>query len=230
MPYTRTRARTRRQTPDGFEQRLLVGARDAGFTSADRIVIGFSGGRDSLALAARCDGFMRRSASSRCWSTSTTDCGNHLQKKRHGAASLAESLNLECQVVAVSTSPTDVHAGVGMEEAARRERYRSLFAVARRRGASAVATAHHRGPSGDGAAASAARGRGARGGGDGGALTFAHPGHRPSSRHIPGEPGNPALAVAAILERAARGHPGLCREAWLNADRGPVQHRYDVAA
>ena len=32
-----------------------------------------------------------------------------------------------------------------MEEAARRERYRSLFAVARRRGARAVATAHHRG-------------------------------------------------------------------------------------
>jgi tRNA(Ile)-lysidine synthase len=32
-----------------------------------------------------------------------------------------------------------------VEEAARRARYRSLFAVARRRGASAVATAHHRG-------------------------------------------------------------------------------------
>ena len=42
-------------------------------------------------------------------------------------------------------SPTDVHPGVGMEEAARRERYRSLFAAAARCGARAVATAHHRG-------------------------------------------------------------------------------------
>jgi tRNA(Ile)-lysidine synthase len=52
---------------------------------------------------------------------------------------------LEFQAVVVSPSPTDVHPGVGMEEAARRERYRSLFAVARRCDACAVATAHHRG-------------------------------------------------------------------------------------
>jgi tRNA(Ile)-lysidine synthase len=61
------------------------------------------------------------------------------------AADLAESLGLEFQIVAVSTSPTDVHSGVGVEEAARRERYRSLFGVAARCGARAVATAHHRG-------------------------------------------------------------------------------------
>ena len=62
-----------------------------------------------------------------------------------GAASLADSLNLAFQVVAVSMTPTDVHPGVGVEEAARRERYRTLFAVAERCGARAVATAHHRG-------------------------------------------------------------------------------------
>jgi tRNA(Ile)-lysidine synthase len=61
------------------------------------------------------------------------------------AARLACSLHLAFQCVTVSTPPTDVHPGVGVEEAARRERYRSLFAVAERWGARAVATAHHRG-------------------------------------------------------------------------------------
>ncbi len=62
-----------------------------------------------------------------------------------GAARLADSLNLEFQIVAVPTTPTEIHPGVGVEEAARRERYRRLFAVAERCGARAVATAHHRG-------------------------------------------------------------------------------------
>jgi tRNA(Ile)-lysidine synthase len=145
VPSTRTRARTRRQTPDGFEQRLLVGARDAGFSSPDRIVVGFSGGRDSLALA----GALRWVQVSLGVEPVLVHVDHRLREssaeEATRAASLAESLNLECQVVALSTSPTDVRAGVGMEEAARRERYRSLFAVARRRGASAVATAHHRG-------------------------------------------------------------------------------------
>ena len=44
------------------------------------------------------------------------------------AAILAASLNMEIQIIAVATAPTDVHPGVGVEEAARRERYRSLFA------------------------------------------------------------------------------------------------------
>jgi tRNA(Ile)-lysidine synthase len=61
------------------------------------------------------------------------------------AAELAASLKLEFQAVSVSAPPTDVHSGVGVEEAARRERYRWLFEVAARCGARAVATAHHRG-------------------------------------------------------------------------------------
>ena len=88
---------------------------------------------------ARCDRFMRRSASSRCWSTSTTDCGNHLQKKRHEpqpGRTAEPGVSGSCRL-----DVTDRRAcRVRMEEAARRERYRSLFSVARRRGASAVAT------------------------------------------------------------------------------------------
>src|SRR5215211_2108302 len=131
----RARRRTRRQTPDGFEQRLLARARDAGFTYRDQIVVGFSGGRDSLALA----GALRWVEASLGVEPVLVHVDHRLREssaeEATRAASLAESLNLECQVVAVSTSPTDVHAGVGMEEAARRVRYRTLFAVARQRSA-----------------------------------------------------------------------------------------------
>jgi tRNA(Ile)-lysidine synthase len=40
------------QTPDGLEQRLLARTRAVGFAAGDLLIVGFSGGRDSLALAA----------------------------------------------------------------------------------------------------------------------------------------------------------------------------------
>jgi tRNA(Ile)-lysidine synthase len=138
------RGRTRRQTPDGFEQRLLARARDAGFKSHDRIVVGFSGGRDSLALAAA----LRWVQTSLGVEPVLVHVDHRLRassaEEAVSAARLADSLDLELQIVAVSRRPTEVHPGVGVEEAARRERYRSLFAVVERCGARAVATAHHR--------------------------------------------------------------------------------------
>jgi tRNA(Ile)-lysidine synthase len=59
------------------------------------------------------------------------------------AVDLAAALDIECQVLAAPTVPTEIHLGVGMEEAARRERYRLLFAAADEAGARAVATGHH---------------------------------------------------------------------------------------
>jgi tRNA(Ile)-lysidine synthase len=144
-PPAKTRGRTRRQTPDGIEQRLLARARGAGFTSHDRIVVGFSGGRDSLALAAA----LRWVEASLGVEPLLVHVDHRLRassaEEALGAARLADSLNLAFEIVAVSSTPTDTHPGVGVEEAARRERYRSLFAVAGRCGARAVATAHHRG-------------------------------------------------------------------------------------
>ena len=111
----------------------------------DRIVVGFSGGRDSLALAAAL-----RWVQASLGVEPVLAHVDHLLRTSSGdeatrAANLANALNLAFQAVAVSTSLTDLHSGVGVEEAARRERYRSLFAVAARCGARAVATAHHRG-------------------------------------------------------------------------------------
>jgi tRNA(Ile)-lysidine synthase len=139
-----SRAPTRRQTPDGFEQRLLARAGAAGFATGDRIVVGFSAGRDSLALAAGLQ-----------WVQSSLGVAPVLVHVDHRlrpssaeeakqAATLAASLNLEFEAVAILAPPTDTHTGVGVEEAARRERYRSLFGVASRWDARAVATAHHR--------------------------------------------------------------------------------------
>ena len=107
--------------------------------------MGFSGGRDSLTLAAG----LRWVQVSLGVEPVLVHVDHRLRassaEEAMGAASLADSLNLALEIVAVSTMPTDVHPGVGVEEAARRERYRSLFAVAERCGARAVATAHHRG-------------------------------------------------------------------------------------
>jgi len=113
--------------------------------SHDRIVVGFSGGRDSLALAAA----LRWVQASLGVEPVLVYVDHRLRassaKEAMKAASLADSLALNCQMVVVSQRPTDLHPGVGVEEAARRERYRGLFAEAARCGARAVAMAHHRG-------------------------------------------------------------------------------------
>ena len=139
-----SRARAGRQTPDGFQQRLLARARAAGFAAGDRIVVGFSGGRDSLALA----GGLRRVQASVGVEPVLVHVDHRLRPsssdEAEQAAALAASLSLEFEALSIETRPTVTHTGVGVEEAARRERYRSLFAAAARCGARAVATAHHR--------------------------------------------------------------------------------------
>ena len=111
----------------------------------DRIVVGFSGGRDSLALAAALRWVQASLGVEPCSSTSTTGYERHPAMKQREPRTLADSLDLAFQAVAVLTSLTAIHSGVGVEEAARRERYRRLFAAAARCGARAVAMAHHRG-------------------------------------------------------------------------------------
>jgi tRNA(Ile)-lysidine synthase len=144
-PPASSRGQTRRQSPDGFEQRLLARTRAAGFATHERIVVGFSGGRDSLALAAA----LRWVRTSVGVEPLLVHVDHQLRPssadEAKQAANLAESLGLPFQAIAVSTPPTDVHSGVGVEEASRRERYRSLFGVAEGCGARAVVTAHHRG-------------------------------------------------------------------------------------
>lgn len=133
-----------RQTPDGLEQRLLARARAARFAGGDRLIVGFSAGRDSLALAAA----LRWTATAigldlllvhvdhRLRSCSGADAAR--------AEALAERLGLPLRIVALPEPPQIRHPGVGVEEAARRERYRVLARGAEAVRAAAIVTAHHR--------------------------------------------------------------------------------------
>ena len=124
---------------------MLARSRDAGFGPQDRIVVGFSGGRDSLALAAAL-----RWAQCAAGIAPLLVHVDHRLRRSSGddatrAADLARALDMEFRAVAVAATPTSMHPGVGLEEAARRERYRILFETAAHHGAAAVATAHHQG-------------------------------------------------------------------------------------
>ncbi|MBW3634417.1 MAG: tRNA lysidine(34) synthetase TilS, partial [Chloroflexi bacterium] len=136
---------TRRQTPHGLEQRVLARARDAGFEPADRIVVGFSGGRDSLALAATLHWVQRMLGIEALLVHVDHQLRMTSGEDARRAESLAEALGMEFRAVAVAAPPIAVHPGVGVEEAARRERYHILFETAIQNRARAVATAHHQG-------------------------------------------------------------------------------------
>lgn len=120
-------------------------ARAAGFLRGDRVVVGFSGGRDSLVLAAS----LRRVHSVLGVEPILLHVDHRLRPSSSDdarrALALAATLGLPATVRRLEASATAMHPGVGIEEAARRERYRILFAEAVERGAKALATAHHQG-------------------------------------------------------------------------------------
>jgi tRNA(Ile)-lysidine synthase len=140
---SRARARLDKQTPGGLEQRLLARARAAGFQPGDRLVVGFSGGRDSLALAAA----LRRVASTIDVEPQLVHVDHRLREasgeEARRAVALAHALGLDCEVVALEAWPERVLSGTGWEEAARDARYQALGDVGRELRARAVATAHH---------------------------------------------------------------------------------------
>jgi tRNA(Ile)-lysidine synthetase-like protein len=128
----------------GLEQRLLSRFRGAGIPVGAPLVVAFSGGPDSLALAAALTHVR-----------AVTGVPLHLvhvdhalressQAEAQAAAELGRQLGLDVIVRRVPGPPSDAHPGAGLEEAARRERYRLLYEEAHRIGAEFIATAHHR--------------------------------------------------------------------------------------
>lgn len=128
----------------GLEQRLLARFRDAGIPRDAPLVVAYSGGPDSLALAAALthlravDGLplLLVHIDHRLRDTSGSDAT--------AAAELGRGLGLDVVVRRVPVAPREAHPKLGVEEAARRERYRLLADEADRVGASHVATGHHR--------------------------------------------------------------------------------------
>ncbi|HEU0115170.1 MAG TPA: tRNA lysidine(34) synthetase TilS, partial [Thermomicrobiales bacterium] len=126
----------------GLEQRVLARWRGAPALAAARLVVGFSGGTDSLALALA----LRRIAG-RAELDIVLAHIDHRQRPTSGeeaarARSLAREIGLPFFARHIPEDAVERHRGVGREEAMRRERYRALAAIAREHGAGALALAH----------------------------------------------------------------------------------------
>ena len=143
-PSERSRVGVTRQTPIGLEQRVLRRAREAGFGRQDQIVVGFSGGRDSLALAGALRWVKRSLGIDVVLIHVDHQLRSSSEEESKRAAALANALDMDFRGFVVAESLAVAHPGVGLEESARRERYRILFEAAVHHGAAAVATAHHR--------------------------------------------------------------------------------------
>lgn len=127
----------------GFEQRALRRLHRLALAPDACLVLGFSGGPDSLALTA----LMRRLSGLAKVRVVAVHVDHQLRagsaEEQQRAGGLAAALGVPFRAERVAASPLARHPGVGVEEAARRERYRVLASVARDEGAAAVCLAHH---------------------------------------------------------------------------------------
>ncbi|MCA9860649.1 MAG: tRNA lysidine(34) synthetase TilS [Thermomicrobiales bacterium] len=134
-------ARTR-SVRAGFEQRFLRRMRLLGFESAASIAVGFSGGYDSLALA-----LALRAVSA------PLDLELILVHVDHGLRSesaadarwcvhLAEVIGIPIEVATASSGPRHQRERLGVEEAARRERYLALARIAESNQSPVIALGH----------------------------------------------------------------------------------------
>jgi tRNA(Ile)-lysidine synthetase-like protein len=126
----------------GLEQRLLGRWRGRPSPPAARLVVGFSGGIDSLALALALGRIADRAAMRIVLAHI-----DHQQRPSSGAEAeraraLAERLGLPFFARHIPLVDLQRHRGVGVEEALRRERYRTLATIAGEQGADVLALAH----------------------------------------------------------------------------------------
>jgi tRNA(Ile)-lysidine synthetase-like protein len=128
----------------GLEQRVLARLKALRLPPATRIVVGFSGGPDSLSLAA----VLARVAPVARVQVSLVHVDHGLRPESAAdartCADLASQLGLPLTVARLPHNVVGRHPGVGVEEAARRERYVALARQAQTEGAQLVAIAHHR--------------------------------------------------------------------------------------
>ncbi len=128
----------------GIEQRLLRRLRGREFGPGTILVVGFSGGTDSLALAAA----LGRVADLGRVEIILAQVDHGLRPEspaeQDRAEEIARLLALRFHRLALDSHPAERHPGVGIEEAARRERFRVLAALCREAGARCLVLAHQR--------------------------------------------------------------------------------------
>ena len=127
----------------GIEQRLLGRLRRLRLDAGQRVIVGFSGGPDSLALAV---GLAR--VASRAGVVPVLGHVDHAARPESGAdraaaLALASQLGLAFEQRVLAQPACELHPGVGPEEAMRRERFLGLASTARGHRTDVVALAHH---------------------------------------------------------------------------------------
>ncbi|MEJ7901958.1 MAG: tRNA lysidine(34) synthetase TilS [Thermomicrobiales bacterium] len=156
----RSRARIRENS---LVQRLRRSYQALGLGRSGCVLVGFSGGADSLALMsllanlARHVGFEVRAVhvDHGARGESATDAQT--------ARTVANALGVDVEVMVVPAESLARHPGVGWEEAMRRERYRIFAEAAARAHADVIAVAHHQGDQAETVLLHLLRGSGIRG-------------------------------------------------------------------
>ena len=128
----------------GLEQRLLRRFRAAGIASDRTLLVAFSGGPDSLALAAALTHVRAVTGLPLLLVHVDHALRDESGEEAKAAVSLGQQIGLTVVVRRVPEEPRQAHPHTGVEEAARRERYRLLSDEADQAGARVIATAHHR--------------------------------------------------------------------------------------
>jgi len=127
----------------GIVQRLRRTLMSDGLGERPHVLVGFSGGMDSLALLVALRALERIDLVQ----LTAVHVDHGVRETSEGEArqvmALVDGLGVRCELWSVVAKDLARHRGVGVEEALRRERYRAFAAVSERVGAGIVATAHH---------------------------------------------------------------------------------------
>jgi tRNA(Ile)-lysidine synthase len=139
---TRSRAAKSSRTHVGLEQRFVASIRSLDLRPGQPIVLAFSGGKDSLALAQ----LFARTGPITGVKARLLHVNHNLRptssEEAVQATALAKKVSLPIAIVEIAPNFVNRHLGLGVEEAARRERYLALRDYARKRRTDILALAH----------------------------------------------------------------------------------------
>lgn len=135
--------KTSEQIERALRQRLLRRFRDVFSESPRRLLVGFSGGGDSLALSVLLKNVQRAIETD----IQLVHVDHRIRKESAAdteqAEALAARVDLPFRLIRADAHPTATHPGVGLEEAARRVRFHLLSSI--REQGEVVVLAHHAG-------------------------------------------------------------------------------------
>lgn len=132
-----------RRTTSGIEQRVLAHYRRRSLPAIRRVVVGFSGGADSLGLLVVLAKVANRVPLSLVAVHVDHGVRTSSRREQEEAGDLAERLRVPFQPVTLPIDPRIAHPGLGFEEAARRERYLALARISQSDRSTVIAIGHH---------------------------------------------------------------------------------------